>query len=407
MLYFQFLKIIERDIKVFLINFSIFLSTIPFVAPFPIGSDIQYPIFVICAAIIFIDIISKNFILSKLEIYFFGLALLSFVYINPLAEYNFSLFKAVGLLFAFLVYYVFRRYWKLMNPIYFIIGVYLNAFIVFLEMIQIEIYAKLVSPFVRLIKLDQGDSTRGLHGLMSEPSFLGGVGAFFFLISYALFYEKRISTLSFLFLIMTSLTLIVLSSSITGFIFISAITILSFFIIKVNIINKFLLFLLLTVCTVYLLIYTLDNTSRAMEFVRSFLIQPALLIDITDRSVATRVMALIAGVESILQGNIFGHGIGTMQYVTIDLLQKSQTFSGYLGDTVYVAGGFISAISQYVIELGFLFILLLFWIYGNTKLNAYIFYIRSISFIYLLFSFSILFPPVWILLAITDKYNAK
>ena len=126
-----------------------------------------------------------------------------------------------------------------------------------------------------------------------------------------------------------------------------------------------------------------------------------------DLSIATRVMALIAGVESILQGNIFGHGIGTMQYVTYDLLQKSQTFSGYLGDTTYISGGFISAISLYVIELGFLFILLLFWIYGNTKLNAYIFYIRSISFIYLLFTFSILFPPVWILLAITDKYNIK
>ena len=131
MIYFQFPKIIERDIKIFLINFSIFLSTVPFLAPFPIASDMQYPIFVICAAIMIIDIISKNFILSKLEIYFFGLALLSFVYINPLAEYSFSPFKAVGLLFAFLVYYVFRRYWKLMNPIYFIVGVYLNAFYCF------------------------------------------------------------------------------------------------------------------------------------------------------------------------------------------------------------------------------------------------------------------------------------
>lgn len=407
MLYFQLPKIIEIDIKLFLINFSLFLSTIPFVAPIPISSDMQYPIFVICAAIILIDFISKNFFLSKLEIYFLGIGIISFVYINPLVQYSYSPFKAVGLLFAFLVYYIFRRYWKLMNPIYFITGVYLNAFIVFLEVIQVEIYLKLVSPFVRLIKMDPNDSFRGLHGLMSEPSFLGGVSAFFFLISYALFYEKRISKISFLYLTITSLALIALSLSITGFIFICAITLLSFFVLKVNKINKFLILLLIIISGTLFFILTLDNESRVVEFVRSIIIKPDLFFDISDMSVATRLMALISAIESILQGHIFGHGFGTMQYISVDLLKKSQNFNNYLGDTSYFAGAFISAISQYIIEIGLLFIIFLFWIYSNTKFNGYVFYIRSISFIYLLFTFSILFPPAWILLAITDKSNVK
>jgi len=73
MTFFQLSQSVEKVIKVILINLTLFLATIPFLAPIPINSDIQYPIFLVCGAIIFIDVLSKKFTLSKVEIYFVGL----------------------------------------------------------------------------------------------------------------------------------------------------------------------------------------------------------------------------------------------------------------------------------------------------------------------------------------------
>ena len=407
MTFFQLSQSVEKVIKVILINLTLFLATIPFLAPIPINSDIQYPIFLVCGAIIFIDVLSKKFTLSKVEIYFVGLSILSFFYINPLLESNLRIPKIVGLLFAFLVFYVFKRYWRSMNPMYFKFGVYLNLVFILIEFIQIEFYFKIISPFVRLIKLDEGGSSRGFHGLMAEPSFLAGMGAFFFLIAIALLNEKRISRLSFLFLFIASFSMIILSSSITGVIFLVAILGLSLFLINISNFNKVLLIFLGIIFSFVLVIATIEIDIRGLDFLRDMIVNPTSVVNLTDRSISTRLMALIGAYESMISGHIFGNGVGSLQFVIFDLLRNSKIFGEYLGDHIYFATGYISAISHYIIELGLFFIVFLVWIYSQTRFISYAICIRAISLIYLLFSFSILFPPVWILLAITDKYNIK
>jgi len=405
--FFHLPQIVEKVIKVVLINLTIFLATIPFLAPIPINSDLQYPIYLVCGAIIFIDILSKKFILSKVEIYFLGLSMLSFFYINPLLEFNLRIPKIVGLLFAFVVFYVFKRYWRSMNPIYFKFGVYLNLVFIFLEYIQVEFYIKIVSPFVRIIKLDEGDSDRGFHGLMAEPSFLAGMGAFFFLVSIVLIKEKRISRLSFFLLFIASFSMMILSSSITGVIFLAAIFALSLFFINISIINKVILIFLAIISSFLLVIVTIEVDLRALDFMRDTIVNPTSILNLNDRSISTRLMALIGAYESMIGGHIFGNGVGSLQFVIFDLLRNSKLFSDYLGDHIYFATGYISAISHYIIELGLFFIVFLVWIYSQTRFISYVISVRLISLLFLLFSFSILFPPVWILLAITDKYNIK
>ncbi|MBT4959419.1 MAG: hypothetical protein HON33_05555, partial [Flavobacteriaceae bacterium] len=392
MSYFQLPKFVEINLKFFLLNLVAFLSTIPFLAPIPIATDIQYPIFIICAVIVFLDFISKKIILLKFEVYFIGLALLSFIYINPLSDYDYRINKCVGIFFAFLVFYVFRRYWRLMNAKYFAIGIYLNAFVAFLEIIQFEIYLKLVTPFVRVIKFDSGESDRGVHGLMAEPSFLAGMGAFFCLISIALYYETRISKKSFIFQILVSLTLIILSSSITGLMFIFPIIFVVLLLTKIKTIDILLFFLISVLILFYFTFMMPELDFRAIDFIRDIIINPSSILSLEDRSIALRMMSLIAAYESIVQGNILGFGIGTMQYVTIDLLRNSLFFSDFLGDNIYFSGAFISSLSLYVIEIGIFFIIFLLWIYSSTKFIAYAIYIRIISILYLLFTFSILFP---------------
>ncbi|SVE16492.1 uncharacterized protein METZ01_LOCUS469346, partial [marine metagenome] len=219
MRYFQLPLIVNNINKSFLINLVAFLSTIPYVAPIPISTDIQYPIFIVCLIILLIDILTKRFVLSKLEVYFFFLACISFIYLNPFSDFEYRLTKSVGLLFSFFLFYVFRRYWHVMSPKYFIAGIYLNVFVVLLQLINVDLYSKLISPIVRTIKLDLGEGARGLQGLMAEPSFLGGMGAFFLLLSYALYKEQRILKRTFIILVVISIATIFASNSITAMMF--------------------------------------------------------------------------------------------------------------------------------------------------------------------------------------------
>tara|TARA_B110000008_G_C16606391_1_gene418591 strand:- start:43 stop:471 length:429 start_codon:yes stop_codon:yes gene_type:complete len=140
----------------------------------------------------------------------------------------------------------------------------------------------------------------------------------------------------------------------------------------------------------------------------TLILNPQLLFDLKeDLSIASRLISLITAGESLIQGNIFGNGIGSMQFKSFYLLQNSKIFDTQYSNIIYFAGGFISAISLYIIELGLFFIILIAWLYSNTSLNAFNLYIRSISFLYILFTFSIVFPPFWALIAITDKFNRK
>ena len=111
------------SLNYYLVNIGAFFCTLPFVAPIPIGSDVQYPIFLLCSLVIFHDFFIKGDIrLRKIELYFLIVALFSFVYINPFYEYDYYIFKRVGLLFGFIIFYVYSRYWHIVKPKYILTG---------------------------------------------------------------------------------------------------------------------------------------------------------------------------------------------------------------------------------------------------------------------------------------------
>ena len=143
---------------------------------------------------------------------------------------------------------------------------------------------------------------------------------------------------------------------------------------------------------------------------------------VSDASVAQRGIAVSTGILSIAQGNILGHGIGTSSYVAYDII--SDTYLGNIWskavsimktaiDTSYahtserkLSASLLSSFAQYTIELGFIFIILLFWLYFNIGSQSYVKIVRVTSLLYLIASFSILFPPLWLLLASTDIRNS-
>ena len=135
------------SLNYYLVNIGAFFCTMPFVAPIPIGSDVQYPIFLLCFLVIFHDFFIKGDIrLRKIELYFLIVALFSFVYINPFYEYDYYIFKRVGLLFGFLVFYVYSRYWHTVKPKYILAGIYVNFIAAIAHFMFTELFANIAGP---------------------------------------------------------------------------------------------------------------------------------------------------------------------------------------------------------------------------------------------------------------------
>ena len=142
------------NLNYYLVNIGAFFCTLPFVAPFPLGSDVQYPIFILCSLVIFNDFFIKGQIrFRKLELYFLIVALISFVYINPFNDYDYYIFKRVGLLFGFLVFYVYSRYWRIVKPRYILAGIYVNFIAAIAHFMFTELFANIAGNITRVVKI--------------------------------------------------------------------------------------------------------------------------------------------------------------------------------------------------------------------------------------------------------------
>ena len=112
--------------KSLLINLAALFCMIPYFAPFPTESDVQYPVIILCGLIFLLDLFKNNIRFNNFELYFLFLSILSLVYINPYVDFEYLFPKRVALLSAFFIFYVFSRYWAFINPKYFLAGVLIN-----------------------------------------------------------------------------------------------------------------------------------------------------------------------------------------------------------------------------------------------------------------------------------------
>jgi len=396
-----------------LVNIGAFFCTLPFVAPFPIGSDVQYPIFLICSLVIFNDFFIKGRLwLRKIELYFLIVALISFVYINPFYEYDYYIFKRVGLLFGFLVFYVYSRYWDIVKPKYIFAGIYVNFIAAIAHFLYTELFANLAGNITRVIKIHDLSVGygRGVSGMAPEPGFLGAMGAFFILISYIFLNERKISKNKFIFILFLSVIMMFMSNSGTGMVFLFALLGLFFILGGLSMWKKFWVGTCVMISLI-VIIYHSGLSGRGISIAKNLIENPKIVFGY-DTSVAQREIAFSVGILSIAQGNIFGHGVGTLGYVADKII--SNTFQG----DVYArsrselnlkssSSFLLSSFAQYTVELGLFFIILLFWLYFNVDSQSYVKIVRVTSLLYLVSNFSILFPPLWLLLASTDIKNSS
>jgi hypothetical protein len=389
--------------KSFLINITAFFSTIPFAAPIPISSDVQYPVFLLAGLIFIWDAVTKKINLNLFEIFFIFFAFLSFFYISPFAEFEYSLFKRVGILFGFFIFYFFSRYWKDINPNYILFGIFLNLTAALIHFMLPEFWISYGQSFVRSIVLSEIMGSRGISGLSAEPSFLGGICIYLIIITYVLLQEKRISLNVFYLSSISNLLMLYLSKSgLSVFMFLFMITVL-FFLSNISLLRKIIVvssgFSLL-----YLFTFVIELDSRGFTLLRILFQNPEYFFFV-DESVGMRIISLLVGFQSIAQGEIFGHGAGSLPFVAPDIIEKAG-----LGDTfgefvISVSGGIWSSLGQYTTEFGLIFLFFILYAFLHTNGSKLNYFVRSNIFLFMLGTFSILFPPLWACLGITDKRN--
>jgi len=400
-------------LEYYLVNFAAFFCTIPFVAPFPIGSDVQYPVFILCFLVIINEIISGGGIrLGKLDLYFLTVAIISFVYINPFNEYDYFIFKRVGLLFSFFIFYVFSRYWYIVKPKYIMTGIYINFIAANAHYLFTESFSNIADNITRVIKVKDISLAdgRGVSGLCPEPGFLGAMSAFFILISYILLKEGKISKSKYLSVFFISVIMMFMSNSGTAMVYLYVLMILFFFFSNYNLLKKvwagawIMLFLAL-------FIYYSGVSGRGINIAKNLIENPTNVIG-HDVSVSQRELAFAVGIFSIAQGNILGHGVGTLAYVADNIIADSPLRKMYSKArailNIKTSSSFLlSSFAQYTVELGLIFIILILWLYFNVSTHSYVKIVRVTSLLYLMASFSILFPPLWLLIASTDIRNSR
>ena len=116
----------------FLVSGFLFFSLLPFISPLPVESDVQLPAFVFGAAIILLDILRGRFRFDWIDLAFLMMAVWSFAYVLPGGE--FVLRQRVGLMLAFIIFWVAKRHAPQFSPWVVYVAIVVNFVAVMIAM---------------------------------------------------------------------------------------------------------------------------------------------------------------------------------------------------------------------------------------------------------------------------------
>ena len=239
--------------------------------------------------------------------------------------------------------------------------------------------------------------------------------------------EGRISKINFFTITVISLTLNILTKAGTSALMLTVLIMSTIIFSKLNVLFKFLIMSIFFI-GIYAIFFQAEKanydrhmgemmgplTGRSKDLLIDLVNDPVKLIN-KDISFALRSVSILVAVESMLQGNVFGNGVGTMcgtcnnlakmtleqSYLYNNLVESSPAFKQIKSEKR--EGESFSAIGLYTFELGFWFLLLLIWLYLRSIKIRYAYMTRLPISLFLIASFSIMFPPFWLLMAATDK----
>jgi hypothetical protein len=384
--------------KLFLANLFFFFSLMPFISPYPLATDVQPVSILFGSLLLFWRFLEKSISLDYLSFCFIMIAFFSLFYSGFDPQNNFEPRYRFSLLFAFITFLTTFYYFKFFSTFALKAAIYLNFFGIIWHFFSPETFQPLAENIVRTIKDSAGG--RGVSGFAAEPSFNSITALVQIVISYYFWKNNKISSSSLFILISLCLLIILLTGSGTGYL-------LTFFLFGIYFLSQLSfkrllsIIILLPVISIIFLNSSYSD-SRGGQIIKVLFTNPSVIL--MDGSVSERMLAIEIGYRS-LQLNPFGNGGGSYEKAAnqvndkFNLVNKyeNQGITGdrgnrYLKDTV-------SSFSRYSIELGLIFFFFIsYLIYYCTRPKLYSFLSIPLALILILVSFSIIFPPIYLLL---------
>lgn len=384
--------------KLFIVNLFFFFSLMPFISPYPLATDVQ-PVSVLLGSLLIVwRFFERRIFLDYFSICFIIISFFSLFYSGVDSENSFEPRYRFGLIFAFVTFLTTLYYFKFFSPFVLKAAIYLNFFGIIWHFFSPGTFEPFAENFIRTIKGSAGG--RGVTGFGAEPSFNSITALVQLVISYYFWKSNKISISNFLTLFVLCLLIILLTSSGTGYL-------LTFFVFSVYFLSQ-LSFKRIILLSILLPIFFISffnssySESRGGQILKLVFTNPSIIL--LDGSVSERLLAIEIGYRS-LQLNPIGKGGGSYEKTANQVNDQFNLVNKYekLGICCGRADGYlkntVSSFARYSIELGILFSLFLtYLIYHCSHLKIYSFISVSLALIMILVSFSIIFPPIYLLL---------
>jgi hypothetical protein len=366
-------------------------ALLPFISPLPIETDVQ-PVFLIIAALIFLQELAKG----KLKYNRSFALLLTISIIVALSSFvapDVPLQNRVGLLAALATYYIVVTRDADLSAKLLLTASSINFLGVVWNFVSPETFVTIAGNVVRVIKT-QELSYRGVSGFAAEPSFTAAVALTHSLIAIYLNMTGRLKRRFMLLSILTSLVVVLITKSGLGVVYgLLLILIYCFFANwKAVLVSVVLLFTL----SVAILNSNLAQ-SRGVSLLTNAWSNPSNFL--SDGSVAERMFGVHIGVLSLIEYPL-GNGSGSYSSVASRIDSKyslQELYSSARPQLMETSSSF----GRYLVELGVIFVIWMALLFrpavGWTAFNISC---VSLSFLFVLTTFSIAFPPTYILLGL-------
>ena len=145
-----------------LANTFFFFTLLPFISPITYGTDVQ-PIGLILGIIIILLNVNTNSIkISVFDLYFFFLAILSYLYLNNSADQlyesgitsaNNDIKRQFGLTFALIIFVVSKNFIHLFKPKILYAAIYLQTFFALINLYVPSLYNTIASNLIRSLRI--------------------------------------------------------------------------------------------------------------------------------------------------------------------------------------------------------------------------------------------------------------
>ena len=380
------------------INVFLFFVLLPFISPLPTVSDVQFPAFVVAALIIGWDLLKWRIYFDWVDLAFLSVAIWSFCYVLPSGE--FILRQRAGLLMAFVIYFVVKKYAPLFSPRTVYLAIVVGFLGTVVQWLWPEVFAKFAPRIIRTVKAI--DNVRGQAGLSAEPSFLSAMALVQGLVLYDYYRNGRTSGRALTVGWMLAFAMILLSRSATGFV------------------------TLLIVCAIWVAYFALRGLPLSVWVGATVLIVGGFLL-LTGPMASTRGGAVLVNLydrPSLIwkdgsfqerAGNLFlgsmafahhplGVGGGGYTNAAREMADRYHAERIFENANPSALGGILSSMGFYLAEVGLPFVFLLAVVFGRSLRAdplhlAYCF----LALTFISGTFSITCPLIWLMLGMTGR----